>query len=56
LQVGEQLARGVLVELMPDNPLDVPLYWHYWRSGGQLLEQMTGCLLAECRRALVQQQ
>ena len=53
LQVCEQLARGVLVELLPDNPLDVPLYWHYWRSGGHLLEQMTACLAQACRQALV---
>lgn len=55
LQVREQLARGVLVELLPDNPLDVPLHWHYWRSGGQLLEQLTECLAAACRQVLVAQ-
>ncbi|WP_213875155.1 LysR family transcriptional regulator ArgP [Pseudomonas sp. dw_358] len=54
LQVREQLAKGVLVELMPDNPLDVPLYWHYWRSGGQLLEQLTDRLARACHQALVQ--
>jgi LysR family transcriptional regulator (chromosome initiation inhibitor) len=54
LQAREQLAEGALVELLPDNPLDVPLYWHYWRSGGQLLEQLTEALFEACRHGLVQ--
>lgn len=55
MQARNQLSNGVLVELMPDNPLDVPLYWHYWRSGGPLLEQLTGCLARACQQVLVQQ-
>lgn len=41
LQVREQLARGELVELLPGRLLDVPLYWHHWRSGGELLASLT---------------
>ena len=41
LQVREQLESGALVELLPDKPIDVPLYWHHWRNGGQLLGQLT---------------
>ena len=41
LQVREQLANGSLVELLPDKPIDVPLYWHHWRNGGELLRQLT---------------
>ncbi|MBP3864187.1 MAG: hypothetical protein J6F32_06865, partial [Pseudomonas sp.] len=41
LQVREQLENGRLVELLPDKPIDVPLYWHHWRNGGQLLGQLT---------------
>ena len=41
LQVREQLENGSLVELLPDKPIDVPLYWHHWRNGGQLLGQLT---------------
>ena len=37
LQVREQLASGCLVEISADKPIDVPLYWHHWRNGGQLL-------------------
>ncbi len=41
LQVRGQLARGELVELLPGRHVDVPLYWHHWRQGGELLENLT---------------
>ena len=53
LQVREQLANGVLGELLPDKPIDVPLYWHHWRNGGQLLGQLTEHLSRSAQRWLV---
>ena len=53
LQVREQLERGMLVELLPDKPIDVPLYWHHWRNGGQLLGQLTEHLSRSAARWLV---
>lgn len=53
LQVREQLASGALVELLPDKPIDVPLYWHHWRNGGQLLGQLTEHLTRSASRWLV---
>lgn len=44
LQVAAELADGRLVELVPGHSIDVPLYWHYWRHGGQLLERVTSRL------------
>lgn len=41
LQVQRELASGVLVEIVPGRPLDVPLYWHHWRNGGELLSALT---------------
>lgn len=41
LQVQGQLARGELVELLPGRHVDVPLYWHHWRQGGELLDKLT---------------
>ncbi|MDX5372184.1 MAG: LysR family transcriptional regulator ArgP [Pseudomonadaceae bacterium] len=41
LQVRRELEAGVLVELVPGRALDVPLYWHHWRSGGELLASLT---------------
>ena len=44
-QVAETSSE--LVDLFPDNPsLNVPLYWHYWREGGELLEKLTDVLLS----------
>ena len=52
LQVREQLERGMLVELLPHKPIDVPLYWHHWRNGGQLLSQLTEHLSRSASRWL----
>ncbi|MFP3518117.1 LysR family transcriptional regulator ArgP [Pseudomonas sp. SIMBA_077] len=52
-QVREQLANGVLVELLPDKSIDVPLYWHHWRNGGQLLEALTAHLSRSVSQWLV---
>lgn len=53
LQVREQLERGVLRELLPDMPIDVPLYWHHWRNGGQLLGLLTDQLVRSSKQWLV---
>ncbi|MCH7416163.1 LysR family transcriptional regulator ArgP [Pseudomonas mosselii] len=52
-QVAEQLARGELVEICANTPIDVPLYWHHWRNGGQLLVQLTDHLRHSARHWLV---
>jgi LysR family transcriptional regulator (chromosome initiation inhibitor) len=52
-QVGAQLARGELQELIPDHPIDVPLYWHHWRHGGELLGLLTDQLARAAGRWLV---
>ncbi|MHA6492685.1 LysR family transcriptional regulator ArgP [Pseudomonas borbori] len=40
-QVRGELERGELVELVAQRPIDVPLYWHHWRNGGDLLDRLT---------------
>ncbi len=45
LQVRESLASGTLCEMVADRPVDVPLYWHYWRNGGELLNRLTDHLV-----------
>lgn len=52
-QAARQLAEGTLVELLPGFHSDVPLYWHHWRNGGQLLDDLTRHLLRQARRALI---
>ncbi|MDH1262167.1 LysR family transcriptional regulator ArgP [Pseudomonas sp. GD03944] len=52
-QVPEELARGELVELIPQQVIDVPLYWHHWRNGGELLASLTGHLARASASCLV---
>ena len=52
LQAQQELASGQLLELLPGRHIDVPLYWHYWRNGGQLLEQLTRQLREQAPRWL----
>lgn len=44
LQIQPYLRSGELREVVPGRHVDVPLYWHYWRHGGRLLEALTRCL------------
>ncbi len=53
LQVQPQLAAGTLVELTPQRWVDVPLYWHHWRHGGQLLTDLTAHLARQANQWLV---
>lgn len=54
-QVINELAAGELVELQPQQWIDVPLYWHHWRNGGELLDQLTDHLLDAARGSLIRQ-
>lgn len=46
VQVRAELAGGSLVQLVPGHSDPVPLHWHYWRSGGAVLEVLTARLAA----------
>lgn len=52
-QAREALARGLLCELKPNHPVDVALYWHHWRNGSALMEQLTRQLIQHARHALL---
>lgn len=51
--IARHLADGSLVELVPDTPLDVPLYWQTARAALGLLDGLTRQLLAAAPRALL---
>ncbi|WXL24963.1 LysR family transcriptional regulator ArgP [Ectopseudomonas mendocina] len=53
LQVRSELQRGELIDLDGGQPIDVPLYWHYWRNGGDLLDQLTRHLVRGAAASLV---
>lgn len=46
LQVVNEIRTGQLVHFATEHLLEVPLYWHYWRQGGNLLEGVTRQLLS----------
>lgn len=52
-QVQAELACGALVEISGGPPVDVPLYWHHWRNGGQLLAELTRQLEHSAQQWLV---
>ncbi len=53
LQVRAELASGALVDVAGGLPIDVPLYWHHWRNGGELLAELTLALRHSARQWLV---
>lgn len=53
LQVRAELASGALVDVAGGLPIDVPLYWHHWRNGGELLAELTRTLGQSARQWLV---
>ena len=53
LQVRAELASGALMDVACAPPIDVPLYWHHWRNGGELLAELTRTLGHSARDWLV---
>ncbi|CZT34722.1 LysR family transcriptional regulator ArgP [Rhizobium sp. 9140] len=50
--VGEHLASGRLVELIPDTPLDVPLFWQINRLAADQLTALTRAVVDTARAVL----
>lgn len=48
------LRSGDLVELIPDGPLDVPLYWQHARMASSLLRDLTAAVRQAAQHALIQ--
>lgn len=51
--IAKHLKEGTLVELVPNAPLDVPLYWHQARAASSLLDGLTREVLAAAGSALL---
>ncbi len=56
LLISHHLKSGALLELVPDTPLDVPLYWQQARAASSLLEGLSREVHAAARTALLQQE
>ncbi|MDE1929086.1 MAG: ArgP/LysG family DNA-binding transcriptional regulator, partial [Burkholderiales bacterium] len=50
--IEHALAEGTLVELLPVQPLDVPLHWHQARAASALLDGLTRRVVAAARQSL----
>lgn len=44
LQARSWIGCGELISLTPGHELSVPLYWHFWRNSGELLQRLTHTL------------
>ncbi len=51
--IASHLHDGSLVELVPDSPLDVSLYWQHARAASTLLDGLSREVLAAAARALL---
>ena len=51
--IAPHLQDGSLVELLPDAPLDVPLYWQVARAAAPLLDGLSQAVQAAAHQALV---
>lgn len=53
---AQHLGAGRLIELVPGQPLDVPLHWQHARLGARLIDRLTRDVVAAARAGLVLQQ
>jgi len=44
MQAQPWIDSGELINLAPGHELTVPLYWHFWRHSGELLQRLTRIL------------
>lgn len=51
--IASHLHEGTLVELAPDSPLDVPLYWQHARAASGLIEGLSRKVVAAAGRVLL---
>lgn len=46
IQVARELEAGALKSIAPERHLEINLYWHFWRHGGNIMDRLTTALLA----------
>lgn len=47
LQIQQELAQQQLIRLLPQVYVDVPLYWHHWKSQSEQLHLLTQIILEQ---------
>lgn len=53
LQYGSLVKQGALIDLAPQQPTDVPLYWHAWRVQSPKLERLSAQVIMAARQLLL---
>lgn len=54
LQYRDLLSSGALIDLAPQQPTDVTLYWHCWRVQSPKLERLSLAAIAAAKQSLLQ--
>lgn len=52
IQMHELHADGALIDIAPQRPIDVGLYWHVWKVQSPRMERLSHRLVREARRLL----
>lgn len=52
--VDNQLASGAMVELVPECPLDVPLYWQQARIASRVMDSLSHAVVSMAKAVLIQ--
>jgi LysR family transcriptional regulator (chromosome initiation inhibitor) len=45
--------RGKLVDIAPNRPIDIALYWHGWRVQSTRMERLSKTLVQAAREVLI---
>lgn len=53
VQLQQRQGRSPLVEVLPDAPVDVALYWHHWEREPLTAQRLTQAVKAAASRALL---
>ncbi|WP_373975750.1 LysR family transcriptional regulator ArgP [Chitinibacter sp. SCUT-21] len=53
LQADAYIASGALIDVAPQKPTDVRLYWHHWKVQSPRLERLSRRLVDEARKVLI---
>lgn len=56
IQAALSVQVGSLIDIAPDHYIDVPLYWHSWRSSGTAMKQLRASVIKTAHRWLRQDQ
>jgi len=50
--VEAHLKSGLLVDILPEHKVRVPLYWHCWQLGGELMQELSEQVIDYARQVL----